>query len=159
MTFFGHKYVPQEVYPILLATVTDLIENKKADKFFVGNQGYFDYMILKLLRALSAQYPHIQYAVVLTQPPAEQGTDGHTEMLFPKELTGVSPRYAVEKRNRWMLAAANTVVTYVTRSYGVAAKCKALAEKKGKRVIELSNLCEEESGERGELGCPNGKPM
>ena len=46
--------------------------------------------------------------------------------------------FAIDKRNRLMLDWADVVVTYVCTSIGGAAKFKALAEKKEKRVINLS---------------------
>ena len=42
-------------------------------------------------------------------------------------------------RNRWMLERSDIVVTYV-RSPGGAAKFKALAERKGKHVIEVAGI-------------------
>ena len=44
----------------------------------------------------------------------------------------------IVERNKWMINRADIVVTYVTHITGGAAEFKALAEKKGKMVINVS---------------------
>ena len=55
----------------------------------------------------------------------------------PEGLELVHPRYAIERRNRWMLERSDYVVTYVHHGWGGAAKFAALAERQGKRMIRL----------------------
>ena len=62
------------------------------------------------------------------------------DTILPDGLEDVPPKYAILKRNKWMLNNADYVVTYVTRIYGGAADFKRLAEKKDKKVIEISEL-------------------
>lgn len=142
VTFFGHRDTPSSVYEDLLSVITDLVENKKATHFYVGDKGSFDRMARGALRTLSKAYPLIQYAVVLAYLPSEKPADpwqeDHDPTLFPEGLENVSPRYAIERRNRFMVEQSNIVVTYVKRSHGGAAKFKALALRKGKTVIELA---------------------
>ncbi len=86
-------------------------------------------------------YPHIRYAVVLAYMPGERAaldTADYSDTIYPDGLESTPLRYAISKRNRWMLRQADTVGTYVTYSTGGAAQFKALAEKKGKRVINLT---------------------
>ncbi len=94
------------------------------------------------LRSLSKVYPQIRYAVVLAYLPFEKLTDPWLEerdpTLFPEGMENVPHRYAIEKRNRFMVEQSDMVVTYVKRSHGGAAKFKALALRKGKTVIELA---------------------
>ena len=39
VTFFGHKDAPKEIESALRLTLMDLIENKNANVFYVGNHG------------------------------------------------------------------------------------------------------------------------
>lgn len=71
-TFFGHRDAPKEIGSILRSTLIDLIENQKADMFYVGTQGNFDCMVEKNLKRLKAEYPHIRYVVVLAYIPSPQ---------------------------------------------------------------------------------------
>lgn len=141
-TFFGHKDTPGYVEPILRSVLIDLIENRKVDMFFAGNQGNFDYMVRNNLRSLKFEYSHVNYAVVLAYMPSERN-DLHmdcSDTVFPEGLESVLPRYAIARRNRWMLDRADYVVTYVTHRGGGAAQFMLLAQKKGKTVINLADL-------------------
>ena len=74
------------------------------------------------------------YKIPVTGKPLLTGMS-HT--VFPEGLESVPPRYAIDRRNRWMLDRSDYVVTYVRNPYGGAAKYKELAIKKHKTVIEL----------------------
>ena len=95
-------------------------------------------MVLRELRKMCVQYPHIRCTVVLAYIPLQAEYWEGLETLFPDGLENVPRRFAVDRRNRWMIQHADCVVTYVTRIVGGAAKYKQLAEKKGKVVIELA---------------------
>ncbi len=45
VTFFGHRDTPKETESTLQLTLIDLIENKNATMFYVGNHGNFDAMV------------------------------------------------------------------------------------------------------------------
>ena len=55
-----------------------------------------------------------------------------------EKIENIPPRFAINYRNKFMLEAADIVVTYVKHSWGGAAKYKRLAEKKNRRIIEIS---------------------
>ncbi len=138
-TFFGHKTVPREIEGQLRRLLSHLIVNQKVDMFYVGNQGNFDVMVRNVLRSMKRQYPHIRYGVVLAQIPSERlALDWAEETLFPEGMENVPPRYAIDRRNMWMLNQATFVVTYVTRTVGGAFKFKELAYKRGKKVINVT---------------------
>ena len=56
VTFFGHRDTPKETEPALRLTLIDLIENKNATVFYVGNHGNFDAMVRHQLEDLSKTY-------------------------------------------------------------------------------------------------------
>ena len=138
-TFFGHRYSPASVKPLLRQVIMELIEQRGVTQFYVGNQGSFDAMAHSILAELAQTYP-IRYDVVLAYLPKENdpSLDGsHT--ILPDGFETVPPKFAIDHRNRWMLERSDIVVTYV-RSPGGAAKFKALAERKGKQVVEINRL-------------------
>lgn len=142
-TFFGHSYCPETVKPRLRETLVDLIETQGVDVFYVGNHGDFDRMTRSLLRELSAQYPHVRYAVVLAYVPQKRDEFDQrdwSDTMLPEGIERVPPRFAIRWRNRWMLDHADVVVTYITHSWGGAAQFAELAEKMGKRVVTLGSL-------------------
>ena len=139
-TFFGHRDAPDTIKPILREKIIDLIENKGGDLFYVGNQGAFDRTAIGVLRGLKKEYPQIQYYVILAYVPHNKdilGLEVGDETIYPDYLDKTPPKYAIIKRNRWMLERADFVITYITHITGGAADFKSLAERKGKTVINL----------------------
>ena len=139
-TFFGHRDAPDTVRPLLREILTDLIERQHVTSFYVGNQGRFDAMVRSLLASI-AQTHQIEFDVVLAYYPNKPDPLFEAfDTLLPEGIETVPRRFAIDYRNKWMLEQSDFVVTYVTHSFGGAAKFKELAEKKNKVVIELSGL-------------------
>ena len=138
VTFFGHKDTPKNIEPTLRTTLVDLIENKNVTVFYVGNNGNFDTMVRRQLENLSQAYP-ITYNIVLAYIPTKKSEyDSFTNTLLPEGIETIPKRFAISYRNKWMVEQSDVVVTYVTHSFGGAAQFKAIAERQGKTVIELS---------------------
>ena len=138
VTFFGHKDTPKNTEPTLRTTLIDLIENHNAAVFYVGNNGNFDTMVRRQLEALSQTYP-ITYSVVLAYLPTKKSEyDELANTILPEGIETIPKRFAISYRNKWMIQQADVVVTYVSHSFGGAAQFKAMAERQGKTVIELS---------------------
>lgn len=138
VTFFGHKDTPKETEPTLRATLINLIENHNAIKFYVGNNRNFDIMVRRVLEELSAVYS-IEYSVVLAYLPVQKDENEKLKnTILPDGIETVPKRFAISWRNKWMIDRSDIVVTYVTHNFGGASQFKDLAERKGKRVIELS---------------------
>ncbi|MBR4888545.1 MAG: hypothetical protein IKU17_05320 [Clostridia bacterium] len=137
-TFFGHRDAPESIEPVLHDTLLRLIQQENADDFYVGSQGGFDSMVMRVLKKLRVEYPHIRCTVILAYMPLRLGMREGLETIFPDGLERVPQRFAVDRRNRWMIDRADCVVTYVERTVGGAAKYKHLAEQKQKMIIELA---------------------
>ena len=136
-TFFGHRDCPDTIYPRLKNCIEDLIVNQGVGCFYVGHQGHFDALALRALRELQAAYQTIKHYVVLAYLPQKEMPYPAEETLYPEGLESVPLRYAISRRNRWMLAHAEYVITNVAAPVGGAAMAKKEASRKGKTVIEL----------------------
>jgi len=141
-TFFGHSCCPEQIRPKLRAVVVDLIENHGIDRFYVGNHGGFDGMVHSVLGQIVPTYAGVQYAVVLSCVPTR--TDAYDwefcDTIVPDGIELVPPRFGISWRNKWMIRQAEYVVTYVTHSFGGAAQFAHMAQRQGKRMIELGGL-------------------
>lgn len=140
-TFFGHRDCPVAIKPRLRTAVVELIERYGVDRFYVGRQGTFDAMVRSVLQELAEAYPHISYAVVLERlPDGKQKPDmrdfSHT--IFPDGLETVPPRFAISKRNEWMLRQSDYVVAYITHAWGGAAQYVQKAARMEKVVVNLA---------------------
>ena len=136
-TFFGHKDTPDKIHKKLHDILIYLIEEKGVNVFYVGNQGNFDFFVIKELRALKTVYPQISYYVVLAYLPTVKSGEDYSDTILPDGIEKTIPKYAICKRNEWMINKTDYVVVYVRYSTGGAAKYKELSEKKGKTVINL----------------------
>lgn len=135
-TFFGHRDAPKCVEDKLRHVLLDLINSKNVIMFYIGNQGAFDFMVKKVLRELGAKY----YVILAYMPSKTDIFDtlDYSETIFPNGLENTPPKFAISKRNMWLIEKSDIVVTYVTKTYGGAFAFKQQAIKKGKTVIELS---------------------
>ena len=139
-TFFGHRNAPREVENKIKKVLDTLIKNQCVSRFYVGDNGSFDYMVYRALGVLKQEYPHISFAKVLAYLPTdkeEYSTTDYSNTVFPEGLESVPPRFAIDKRNRWMIEQSDFVVVYVKYSTGGAAKFAELAKRRGKTVINL----------------------
>ncbi len=140
-SFFGHRDASATIREQMAEAAEQLIQDG-ADLFLVGNQGAFDAMALGILRQLKKQYPNIRYYVVLAYLPQDRMEEFlEDETMFPEGLECVPPRFAIARRNRWMIEKTDVVISYVVHDWGGAAKIVSAAEKKGKKIMRL---CEKE---------------
>lgn len=133
-TFFGHRNTPESIKEKLKQTIIALIETESVSKFLVGNNGNFDFLVKKTLAELSDIYPITYYVVLPTLPK-----DGETtpNSLLPEGFEKFPPKFAIDKRNDYMLKRSDFVVCYIAHYFGGAGKFAEKALKKKKKVINL----------------------
>ena len=139
-TFFGHRVVSEEIKDKLKSIVLNLIECYGVDLFYLGNNGEFDRLALSVLKELKQDFPKINYVIVLAYLNDKKSTELYKigeKTLYPEGIECVPLRFAISKRNEWMIKNSDMVVTYVKWSGG-AEKFKCLAEKMGKDIFEIS---------------------
>ncbi len=136
-TFFGHRDCPERIRPELKRAITELIETKGVNVFYVGNHGAFDTMALSVLKEIKHEYQHIDYAVVLAYIPADSSVADPLHTLLPDGIEAVPKRFSISYRNNWMLKHATFVISHVTVPHGGAAQYVEKAEKQGKIVINI----------------------
>ena len=138
VTFCGHNEagIGEEIRQRLYRTVEQEIQNG-ADLFYLGGYGCFDRMAAGIVRELKKKYPHIKSVLVLAYLNREVDMKYYDETTYPP-LENTPPRYAISKRNEWLAANADTVIAYVTYSWGGAAKTLRYAERKQKWIINLA---------------------
>lgn len=140
-TFFGHKDANLEIENELRSIIIDLIENHNVKVFYVGHQGNFDYLVRQNLEELCKIYTYIQYWIVLAYMPNQNHFLEQkylSKTIYPDGLEKVPPKFAINRRNRWMIGKANYVVTHVKHNLSNASKFKEIAEREGKIVINIT---------------------
>ena len=139
--FFGHREVTHNIIDKLKAIIESLIAENGVTEFYVGHQGQFDSMVYSVLKELKAKYPHIRYTVVIAYMPDEHIKEVYGEdTLFPDGMESVSKKFAISKRNDWMIQQSGFVVCYVHKITGGAAKFREKCVRKKLKVIDIFKL-------------------
>lgn len=137
--FFGHRDSFNLDVDRIKSTVENLIF-KGVDTFYVAHQGSFDGTVYKCLKELRELYPHIELCVVLAYIPTKDSLFGASDTMYPP-IEG-HPKFAVDRRNRWMVNHADYCVCYINRTWGGAYKFAQMAKRRGLEVINLGELGE-----------------
>ena len=80
------------------------------------------------------QHPQIQRILVLAYLGTRQDVSDYDGTLYPP-LETVPRRFAIPRRNRWMVDASDAVVACVLHDWGGAAATLRYARQKGKWII------------------------
>ena len=138
-TFFGHKDVPDSIERALKETIKELIERKEVKQFYVGNNGHFDFLVQKVLREVVMPLADVRYSIVLSfiNESALSGDQDATE--FPEGLEKTPRRFAISKRNEWMISHAIFVIAYVQHTLSHSYQWVEKAKCKGLRIINLAD--------------------
>ena len=144
ITFFGHSNclfnndVKEQLKNILL---DEIIKNPTC-KFYLGGYGDFDGLCLRMLKELKNGFPEIELIFITpyldkNYSKLEFAKNHYDDVIFPP-LENVPRKFAILKRNEWMVEEADLVIAYVKYSWGGAAKALEYAKRKKKRIINLA---------------------
>lgn len=137
-TFFGHRDCPSDVYGKLYSTIEELIAKEKVDCFLVGEEGEFDRLAQRALFEIKRKYSEIAcFTVKAYYDPQKNSVNVLHESIYPECVANAPRRFAIDRRNRYMIENSDFVIAYVTVSFGGAAKFTDIALRKNKRVINL----------------------
>ena len=143
-TFFGNRDIRvDKIEAHLWQLLNDLITIYNVNTFFVGNEGNFDGIVQKQLKKLKQIYPDINYSIALAYLPTtkkELDIMDYNNTFIPEGVEIAPKRFAIDRRNRWLIKNSDFVITCVLKTTGGAAKYKDLAMIKGKKIIEISHF-------------------
>lgn len=144
ITFCGHSQAvfteeeKQRVYDIIESEII-----KYPDcVFYLGAYSDSDTLFKITIDLLKAKYKNIK--TVFVTPYLD---DNYTKLKFAKDfyddviyppLENVPKRYAIIKRNQWMVDNSDLLIAYVKLSFGGASKTLEYAKRKGKPYINVA---------------------
>lgn len=140
VTFCGHSSLSESEKSFLSQKLYFEIENlisQGADKFLLGGYGSFDHLCAKTVRMLKDNYPYIKSILVIPYLNAKYETDIYDYTQYPP-IEKTPLRFAIVKRNEYMVNQSDTVVSYVTHSWGGAATMLSYAQRKKKDILSLN---------------------
>lgn len=144
ITFFWHSNclfnddIKKQLKNILL---DEIIKNPTC-KFYLGGYGDFDGLCLKTLRELKHDFPTIEILFITpyldkNYSKLELAKYYYDDVIFPP-IESVPRKFAILKRNEWMVEQADLVIAYVKYSWGGAANALEYAKRKKKRIINIA---------------------
>ncbi len=144
--FAGHRKITDDIEIIkekLKKEIINLIENHNVTSFYNGGKGDFDWLCAYTVDELKKDYPFISSHLVLAYMPKEKNKYADTlkifdSMIYPR-MEKTPPRFAIIKRNEWMVNNSDFLIAYVKRNLGSGAyRTMAYAEKKHHtRIIDI----------------------
>ena len=131
--------VKQQLKNILL----NEIRKNPTCKFYLGGYGDFDGLCLRTLRELKKEFQDIELIFITpyldkSYSKLEFAKYHYDDVIFPP-IESVPRKFAILKRNEWMVEEADLVIAYVTYSWGGAAKTLEYAKRKKKIIINLAD--------------------
>ena len=144
VTFCGHSKLnrPDSFSKWLDVILPSLIEGGAAT-FYLGGYGDFDSLAAAAVRRQKIAYPNIEAVLVLAYLNRDVDTSRYDSTTYPP-LEKVPPRYAIVRRNEWMVRESDVVISGVTHGWGRAAKTLDYARHRQKVIFQFPNQTKKE---------------
>lgn len=140
ITFFGHSDVCYDEWTKkALYNITEGFIKSGASEFLLGSYGNFDTLAALTVKELKEKYPHIRSILVAPYPSVVCNQNLYDSMIYPNS-NDVSTHSAIPKRNKYMVYNSNTIIAFVNKPTGGAAKALQYARKLNKNIINLAEI-------------------
>ncbi len=145
--FFGHRHFNGAKYhDILFNMVLTLVDKHHEDKFLFGGYGQFDAFAAQTVYEVKKIRPHVKMTLVLPYCPGkiENFTlwEGYDDCIYPPIEEGPI-KFAITRRNRWMVKNSDMIIAGVNCSYGGAYDAIKYAQRAHTLVVNLCDLIKE----------------
>ena len=144
VTFCGHSQIADKdtIRKHLKDEIQELLRAGHR-KFYLGGYGDFDILAAVVLAELKDTYPDMERLLILPHPDRKVDTSLYDGTLYPP-LENVPKRFAISRRNKWMVENSSVMVACVDHDWGGAAKTLEHAVKKGLQIINIGGVRYEE---------------
>ncbi len=144
ITFCGHSnclFSDEEKEKLKQLLIKEITKNPTC-KFYLGGYGDFDGLCLRTLKDLKADFPKIELIFITpyldkNYSKLEFAKYHYDDVIFPP-LESVPRKFAILKRNEWMVDSVDLVIAYVKYFWGGAAKTLEYAKRKKVPIINIA---------------------
>ncbi|MBP3546306.1 MAG: DUF1273 family protein [Alphaproteobacteria bacterium] len=144
-TFAGHGeiYGENTLKEKLKKEIINLIERYGVNTFYNGGKGQFDWLCADCVKELRKDYPFIKSYLILAYMPVKKNQfdadfyKKFDDTLYP-EIEKVPPKFAIVKRNEWVIDNSSFLITYINHKWGGA--YRTLEYAKRKKHIQFINI-------------------
>ncbi len=138
-TFIGHSSCDIEIRNILFETIEKLIINKKVFTFYVGTHGKFDRYVYDVLCELRKFYK-IEIYIVLSHINSIPDYCKNAKTIFPEVLEKTPFRYAITKRNLYMIENSQYMICYLENTFTNTYEFVKKAYRKKLTIINIGHI-------------------
>ena len=144
ITFLGHRSIinGDAWFEKVRSVILENINFREKILFYCGGYGDFDHLCVRACRSIQMNNPNCEIVFVTpymisSKPPRNTDITFYNSVLYPP-LERVPPKFAILRRNEWMIDQSDLIVAYVEYSHGGAYRGLQYAEKKQKRIVNLA---------------------
>lgn len=146
VTFCGHRDFQEtdEIKERLLRELLNLAEGNETLICYAGGYGSFDRFAARCVKDAQKTAKNIRNCLVIPyltaslQKELKEQEGFFDEIIYPA-LENVPPRFAIIRRNEWMVEQADLVIGYIAHNFGGAARTWKYANRKDIPLINLSD--------------------
>jgi uncharacterized phage-like protein YoqJ len=146
ITFLGHEHISMNdrIKETVKAQIRSLLTGKPIT-CYLGGYGDFDDICARACKELKQKYDietvYVAPYVTLSEQEKikEMQRCGLCDTSIYPPIENTPPKFAISKRNEWMVTHADVIIAYVNRSYGGAYQSLQTAKRRKKKII---NICE-----------------
>lgn len=146
ISFIGNRFI-SDCADLSRQLYECIMSNMPKDEpviFFYGGYGAFDKLCLNVCREIKKGRPDCEIIYITPYITESQQRNIQQDMMsslydsviYPP-LESTPPRFAIVKRNEWMVDQSDLIISYVRSTCGGAYKALRFAEKRKKKIISL----------------------
>ena len=149
IAFTGHSLISSKnkIKEVVKEQIRNNVIDIESVTCYIGGYGDFDEICASACRELKKEFDNIKIVYVAPYISLSEQSKiremqrfGLCDTSIYPPIENVPPRFAISKRNEWMMSNADLVIAYVNRSYGGAYKSLQAAKRKKKKIINTYDL-------------------
>lgn len=136
--FCGDLTVAKKVKELIIS----FAEINKIVYCYTGGYGAFDNFVASCISEAQAVRNNIKNCLVIPyisewfMNKIKNHVSMYDEVIYPP-IEGVPPKYAIIRRNEWMVDKSDLLIAYVKHGWGGAARMYQYAKRRGVKIIAL----------------------
>ena len=145
IAFFGHAdFVTSndkenKIFDTLIKLISKNSSQQTKIEFYLGGYGNFDKTAKKICLQIKQIYKNSKLCFVTpyqNENYLKKHRDNFDEIILP-DTNNVPPKYAIQKRNFWIVRKADFIISYINHPFGNSIKYIKYAQKIKKEYINL----------------------
>lgn len=145
--FFGHRdlIITYDIEDKLEKAAENLIQMGYSE-FWCCEQGTFDWVARTTVIKLKKRYNNLYLCYVCAYNPDKfskirmENLSETFELIYTSEIADGPPRFAIERRNKYIADNVDAIICYIKHKSGGAYKAVLRAKKQGKQIINLYGM-------------------